>query len=187
LVSPDGRVFVGIGSNMGTRIEHCARSVHEIARDPRVKPLALSSFYLTSPVSAIPQGDFINCAFAFTWEGSPLELLALLMGIENTMGRQRGARDGPRTIDLDILLFGNQVIESPSLVIPHPGLHRRRFAMVPCLEIDPELVHPLYKKPLRAFLEAIIGESQGILLFQKTDLQDLLKAGNAAPATGRPL
>jgi len=98
------------------------------------------------------QNDFINCAVSILWDGSPFELLHLLNSIEREMGRVREVRNGPRIIDMDILLFGELTMETPSLTIPHPELHRRKFAIIPCVEIDPTIIHPVFKKPLKEFL-----------------------------------
>ncbi len=158
-------IFIGIGSNMGDRVEHCRESIERVRNDGRAAVREVSSFYLTSPVSAIPQDDFINCAVALEWAGSPEDLLSFLNKVEGDMGRVRGIPDGPRPIDLDILLFGDVILSTPSLTIPHAELHRRKFALLPCLEIDPSLVHPLYLKPLASFVEGL-DESQKISLHE---------------------
>jgi 2-amino-4-hydroxy-6-hydroxymethyldihydropteridine diphosphokinase len=151
----DHRIFIGIGSNIGNSQENCLTSIKYISKDDRATCISSSSFYLTSPVSEIKQDDFINCAVSLEWEGTPLELLSLLQRIETTMGRTRATVKGPRIIDLDILLFSDHIINSPYLVTPHPELHRRKFAIIPCLEIEPEIIHPAYNKPLKDFLSGI--------------------------------
>ena len=151
----DERVFIGVGSNMGDGFRHCAEAVKRMLADSRGKFVALSSFYTTSPVSPVPQDDFANCALALTWSASPADLLLLLNRIEADMGRIRVIPLGPRMIDLDILLFGETVVHTPALTIPHPELHRRRFALVPCIEIDPSVIHPVYNRPLASFLDHI--------------------------------
>ena len=155
------KVFVGIGSNVGNSKNNCISSIARLTKDSRVKFLSESSLYITSPVSSIQQNDFVNCAVSILWEGSPFELLELLNSIEHEMGRKREVEKGPRVIDLDILLFGDLILETPSLRIPHPELHKRKFAIIPCIEIDPAIVHPVYKRPLQDFL-AEIGDEQGI-------------------------
>ncbi|MCX8022047.1 MAG: 2-amino-4-hydroxy-6-hydroxymethyldihydropteridine diphosphokinase [Syntrophorhabdaceae bacterium] len=158
--------FIGIGSNIGDGVANCLASIEKIKKDKRAEILSCSSLYRTSPVSKIEQEDFINCAIKISWNDTPFSLLSFLNGIEREMGRIRVIKDGPRTIDLDILLFGDAVIHTPSLIIPHPELHRRKFALVPCIEIDPTLVHPVYKRELKTFLDEI-GENQRI--FRLTD------------------
>jgi 2-amino-4-hydroxy-6-hydroxymethyldihydropteridine diphosphokinase len=163
----DKRVFVGIGSNVGNSANNCTSSIARLKEDERVRHLLMSSFYITSPVSSIRQDDFVNCAISFLWEGSPPELLRLLNRIEQEMGRVREARNGPRVIDLDILLFGDLIQETQSLTIPHPEIHKRKFAIIPCAEIDPAIVHPVFKRRLVEFL-AEIGDEQRIEVLGNT-------------------
>ena len=150
---------------MGDKVGYCRESIKRVRGDGRAVVTRVSSFYLTSPVSAVPQEDFINCAIELEWAGSPEGLLSFLNKVEGDMGRVRSIPDGPRPIDLDILLFGDVILSSPSLTIPHAELHRRKFALVPCLEIDPLLIHPLYLKPLTSFVEGL-EEAQKISLYQ---------------------
>lgn len=170
------RVFIGIGSNVGDAQLHCIKSIQEIMKDGRLRLNGFSSLYRTSPVSSIPQDDFINCAVFVAWAGSPLSLLEFLMGIENRMGRVRdGKKDGPRVIDLDILLFGNLVLQEHSLTLPHAELHRRKFAMVPCLEIDPQIIHPGLRRPLATFV-AKTEESQVVERIRKISMDEIIPA-----------
>jgi 2-amino-4-hydroxy-6-hydroxymethyldihydropteridine diphosphokinase len=158
-------VFIGIGSNIGNGIKNCMMAIKNISSDKRSDLKSISSFYTTSPVSDIKQDDFINCAILVGWEGTPRELLELLTSIENKMGRTRTIKDGPRTIDLDILLFGNIILNEPSLTIPHKELHKRKFALIPCLEIDPDFILPTNRRPLNDFLSEI-GEDQVVTRVQ---------------------
>jgi 2-amino-4-hydroxy-6-hydroxymethyldihydropteridine diphosphokinase len=168
------RVFIGIGSNVGDSQGNCIRSIKEMIKDGRLRLQGVSSLYRTSPVSDISQGDFINCAAFASWAGSPLSLLEFLMGIENRMGRIRdGIKDGPRIIDLDILLFGNLVLQEHSLTIPHAELHKRRFAIVPCLEIDPQIIHPGLRRPLAIFLSKI-EEPQSVERIRKISMDEIV-------------
>jgi len=167
------RVFIGIGSNVGDSEGNCIRSIKEMIKDGRLRFQGVSSLYRTSPVSTIPQDDFVNCAIFVSWAGSPLSLLEFLMGIENRMGRQRdGKKDSPRVIDLDILLFGNLVLQEHSLTIPHAELHKRRFAMVPCLEIDPQIIHPGLRRPLSTFLGKI-DDQQSVERIRKISMDEI--------------
>ncbi len=162
------RVLIGIGSNVGECASNCIEGILRITANPKAKLLAASSLYATSPVSDVPQDDFVNCVIAVEWEDSPFVLLHVLNDIEYAMGRIRSVENGPRTIDLDILFFEDIVLDSPLLTIPHPRLHKRKFALIPCLEIDPKIIHPLYKKPLSAFLDGI-DASQAISLHIEAD------------------
>lgn len=152
------RVFIGLGSNVGNHYSNCTRGIRAILSDKRAGLYALSSLYYTSPVSAIPQGDILNGVVCIAWEDSATELLSLLQDIEEYMGRVRTVRNGPRVIDLDILLFDQAVIRLPDLTIPHPRLHERRFALIPCLEIDPHLLHPVL---LTRFDELVKSTDEG--------------------------
>jgi 2-amino-4-hydroxy-6-hydroxymethyldihydropteridine diphosphokinase len=145
--------FIGLGSNVGDHYANCARAIREVRSDKRASLKAFSSLYYTSPVSSIPQPDILNGAFLIEWGGSATELLSLLKQIERRMGRRKGARNSPRIIDLDVLLFGRAVIRLPNLIVPHPRLHERKFALIPCLEIDPSLVHPVFEKRLHDLLD----------------------------------
>ena len=149
------KILIGIGSNIGNGIKNCMDAIKKISIDKRVNLKIISSFYTTSPVSEIKQDDFINCAVLVGWEGTPTELLEFLLNTENSMGRTREAKDGPRIIDLDILLFGDTILDESFLTIPHKELHKRKFALVPCLEISPNHIHPVYKRPLNDFLPDI--------------------------------
>jgi len=176
-VSVNRTVFIGIGSNMGDKVGRCIESIDRVSKDGRVRFLTASSFYLTSPVSEMAQDDFVNGAMALEWAGSPADLLLLLNGIENDMGRVRQAPRGPRIIDLDILLFGDAVVSTPKLVIPHPELHKRKFVLVPCLEIDPSVVHPVYGEPLSSFLERADATQTISLHLPSAQVNELLKKG----------
>lgn len=170
----DEKIFIGIGSNMGDGIKNCMTAIKRISSDKRVDLKSISSFYTASPVSEIKQDDFINCAILVSWEGAPHELLKFLAGIEQGMGRTRKMKDGPRIIDLDILFFGDMVLDEPSLTIPHKELHKRKFALIPCLEIDPNLIIPTYKKPLNDFLpeigdDQVVTKLQGIAFLEESE------------------
>jgi 2-amino-4-hydroxy-6-hydroxymethyldihydropteridine diphosphokinase len=158
------RTFIGIGSNLGDAAARCEEAMQRIAALHDAAASRFSSLYVTSPVSEVLQNDFTNAAIALDWDQSPLQLLRILKEIERTMGRVRAARNGPRSIDLDILLCGDCLLESPELTIPHPRMHLRRFTLVPCLEIDPGLVHPLYGVALAQYLAAIPDTQHASLL-----------------------
>lgn len=158
----DNKIFIGIGSNTGNSYKNCIIAIKRISSDTRASLRSISSFYSTTPVSDIEQDDFINCAVEIDWRGNPQELLQFLNTIESSMGRIREEKNGPRIIDLDILLYGDAVIEEAPLSIPHRELHRRKFAIMPCIEIDPGLVHPSLNKPLGSFLSGI-GDDQRVL------------------------
>lgn len=161
-------VFISIGSNLGDSLYNCKLAIERLKADIRVSAIRHSSFYRTSPVSHVVQDDFINCAVNILWKSSPSELLYLLFEIERQMGRKRLISKGPRTIDLDIIFFNDIIIETPQLIIPHPEAHKRKFVIIPCVELEPHLIHPLFKKRLRDFLDDIEDE-QRVELIEKID------------------
>jgi 2-amino-4-hydroxy-6-hydroxymethyldihydropteridine diphosphokinase len=160
----DTVAFIGVGSNINA-LWNCAEALLKLPSDDRLTIIAVSSLYGTSPVSPIAQDDFLNYVVKILWNGTAYELLAHIHIIEQAMGRSRHIPLGPRTIDLDILLFGDIVMDIPDIVIPHPRLHERKFTLVPCCEIDPHLVHPLMNKPLHQFLNDL-GDEQLIEVYK---------------------
>ncbi len=131
------RAYVGLGSNLGDR-EATIRAA--VAALPGV--VAVSGLRETEPVGPVEQPPFLNGAVALETELSPRELLDVLLAVERELGRVRRERWGPRTIDLDLLLYGDRVVDEPGLSLPHPRLHERRFALEPLAELDPELAVP---------------------------------------------
>jgi 2-amino-4-hydroxy-6-hydroxymethyldihydropteridine diphosphokinase len=131
------RAYVGVGANLGDR-ERTIRAALEAL--PGV--VAVSQLRETEPVGVIDQPRFLNGAAALETELSPRALLDVLLAVERELGRERRERWGPRTIDLDLLLYGGETIDEPGLTVPHPRLHERRFALEPLLDLDPELAIP---------------------------------------------
>jgi 2-amino-4-hydroxy-6-hydroxymethyldihydropteridine diphosphokinase len=117
--------------------------------------LAVSSFYETEPVEFTDQPWFLNCAVALDTDKTPAQLLRALLEIERTMGRLRTKQKGPRTIDLDILLFGDSSVNTAALTIPHPAMHERRFVLEPLAEIAPDARHPILNKTIRELRDSL--------------------------------
>jgi 2-amino-4-hydroxy-6-hydroxymethyldihydropteridine diphosphokinase len=137
------RAFIGLGSNLGNRGELILRAVGLLQADPDLDVLALSTIRETDPVGIEDQPRFLNGAVAVETSLSAGELLDRLLAIERRLGRTReGPPGGPRTIDLDLLLYGEEVLDEPGLQVPHPRLVERRFALEPLHELDPELTIP---------------------------------------------
>ena len=137
------RAFVGLGANLGEREATIRRALELLGREPGVEVVAVSELRETDPVGVVDQPRFLNGAVELRTELPPLELLDRLLAVERALGRTReGPRFGPRTIDLDLLLYDDERIDRPSLGIPHPRLHERRFALEPLAELDPDLVVP---------------------------------------------
>src|SRR5688572_9857664 len=134
--------FVGIGSNLGDREGHLRRALELLAAEEGIEIVAVSVLRETEPVGPVSQGHFLNGAAELTTELPPQELLERLLDVEQRLGRVRRERFGPRTIDLDLLVYGDEVIDEPGLTLPHPRLHERRFALEPLAELAPGLVLP---------------------------------------------
>ena len=138
------RAYVGLGANLGDREATIRRAVELLAADPEIEVAAVSSLRETDPVGYADQPRFLNGAAALDTELSPRALLDRLLAVERELGRVRGERPrfGPREIDLDLLLYGDRVVDEPGLTVPHPRLAERRFALEPLHELDPGLRLP---------------------------------------------
>jgi len=148
--------YLGLGSNIGDRELNLLRAVAEIGRLPGSRITALSGFYDTEPVGDVPQDDFLNAVIRLETSLSPHELLAELHRIETEVFRRtRDIPKGPRAMDLDILLYDQQVLESENLVIPHPRLHLRRFVLVPLSEMAAGYVHPVIGRSVEDLLREL--------------------------------
>ncbi|APZ42164.1 2-amino-4-hydroxy-6-hydroxymethyldihydropteridine diphosphokinase [Acidihalobacter ferrooxydans] len=134
--------YVGLGSNLQTPEQQLRQALDELARIPRTRLVAQSGLYRNPPMGPVAQPDFVNAAAALETQLPALELLDELQAIEQAHGRVRIERWGPRTLDLDLLLYGDHSIEEPRLRVPHPGLHERPFVLYPLAEIAPELTLP---------------------------------------------
>ena len=153
--------FIGIGSNMGDKARRCEEAISEILNVDNHTLLAKSSFYKTQPVGYTAQDWFVNGVIKIETDLEALDLLRALKTIENHLGRIETFRWGPRVIDLDLLIFGGTCLETPEVTIPHPRLQERQFVLVPLAEIDPDLLHPVFKKSVRRLLEDM-KEDQGV-------------------------
>ena len=135
------KVYVSLGSNLGDRAKNIARAVASL-NAAGVKVVKQSSLYRTEPVDAPPQQWFLNCALEAETQLLPRQLLRVVREVERALGRRRMVERGPRTIDIDILLYGSSCIRSADLEIPHPRMAARRFVLAPLAEIAPALRHP---------------------------------------------
>jgi 2-amino-4-hydroxy-6-hydroxymethyldihydropteridine diphosphokinase len=144
LLPPRGQAFafLGLGSNVGERLDHLQRAVDLLDDDPLTRVDAVSSVYETEPVGKPEQGPYLNLALRVATRRSPSGLLALANRVEAALGRVREERWGPRTIDVDVLLYGERVIRTPRLQVPHPRLAERAFVLVPLMEVAPGLRLP---------------------------------------------
>jgi 2-amino-4-hydroxy-6-hydroxymethyldihydropteridine diphosphokinase len=150
---------IALGSNLSSRFGGPEQNLREALRrmNDLGRVVAASSFYVTDPVGYLNQPNFVNAAALLETELGPLELLRGLLGIEQAMGRDRvnTPSKGPRTIDLDLLLYGEIERNEPELILPHPAMHARRFVLEPLAEIAPEMVHPRRKRTVRVLLKEL--------------------------------
>lgn len=150
--------FIGFGSNMGDRLDYCDRAITLLGLLPASRVTGVSSLYETEPVA--DPGDpgsrwFLNGVVRLETDLVPSRLLAVCREIERGLDRGEDRQHGPRTMDLDLLLYGTQVIREPGLEIPHPRLHRRRFVLAPLAELVPDSRHPTLNRTIRELLDAL--------------------------------
>lgn len=138
-------VYVSIGSNMGDKQQYLNGAIKSIAENPLCRVIAISDFISTKPVGTVPQDDFLNACICVQTLYSPHEFLDLLHNIENKAGRKRTIKWGPRTLDLDIILFDDLILSDGILTIPHSEMSNRLFVLEPLVQIAPYVIHPAYK------------------------------------------
>ena len=143
-------VYLSLGSNLGDRSANLRAAIERLGEAGAIR--AVSGFYETEPVELRDQPWFLNCVVALETSDSPEALLQRALAVEQEMGRVRMKEKGPRSIDIDILLFGDRVVEERGLKIPHPAMHQRRFVLEPLAEIAPEALHPQFRKTARELL-----------------------------------
>ncbi len=171
--------YIGFGSNVGDRIDFCDRAVTLLSLLPHSQITGVSSLYETEPVkdgSDPGDGWFLNGVVQLQTEVTPKSLLTVLREIERALGRDQDNRSGPRTIDLDLLFYGDRAIDEPGLVVPHPRVHQRRFVLMPLRELAPLLTHPVTHRSVEEMLAEIEDRSEVRLLSPQPSLRYGLRA-----------
>jgi len=150
--------YIALGSNLGDRIATIEAARNAMHRPPQIKTIRCSPLIETDPIGEPGQGAYLNGVTEVSTTLQPSELLSLLLSIERSLGRVRNQTDqrwGPRTIDLDLILYADRIIEQPGLSIPHPRMHERRFVLEPLVHIAPQAVHPVLNATAAALLAAL--------------------------------
>jgi 2-amino-4-hydroxy-6-hydroxymethyldihydropteridine diphosphokinase len=168
-VTPTARCLVALGSNLGDRLANLQAGLREIADADGVDVVAVSPIYETAPVGGPDgQGPYLNAALAADVAIDAESLLGMLHRIEEGRERSRDVYWGPRTLDLDLLVHGNLVVDTPTLQVPHPRMHERRFVMVPVCDIAPDLVHPTLGRTMRDLLADLPPDPGELTRFSDT-------------------
>lgn len=152
--------FIGLGSNMGRPLDRCREAIEYLKIMKGSQVLCCSSFYRTEPVGFLEQEWFINAVIEIRTSLAAQHLIQELQTIEGRMGRQKPVKWGPRIIDLDILLYGQEVIQTDILTVPHPELHKRRFVLEPLYEIAPYAIHPAFGVSVAGLMERLADNNK---------------------------
>ncbi len=153
-------VFLGVGTNLGEREKNLELAKTLLIKNKQLKWICQSPVYETDPVGGPAQDKYLNAVWEIETKVPPAALLKELLSIENQMGRRRTVLNAPRIIDLDILFYGDQILQEPGLHVPHPRLHERWFVLKPLADIAPDFVHPILKKKVRELLEENFARNQ---------------------------
>ncbi len=153
-------VYIGVGSNLGDKLENCLKAIEMVDNISGCRLIAQSDFFRTEPVGVEGHDWYVNGVISIEADIPAHQLLNSLLAIEAGLGRERKKKWDPRTIDLDILLLGQDIIEENDLTVPHPFMHSRKFVLVPMVQLSPDLVHPTLGKTMTDLLENMPEEDQ---------------------------
>lgn len=169
-MNPKETVYLGLGTNLGDRLHHMKQAIHWLRKRNEIEVTRISSIYETEPVGYLDQPHFLNLVCEIETTLTPTQLFAHIQWIEQKLKRVRTVRWGPRTIDIDILLFGNQIIHQPDLMIPHPRMLQRSFVMVPLAELAGDLIVPGTAKTVDQWRKSI-SDQRITLVYESFDLE----------------
>ena len=147
--------YIGIGSNLGDALQNCKDAIESISRVNEIELIRNSSFYKTQPVGIESQNWFVNTVAEIKTMLFAHDLLFVLQTVENAMGRKKKTKGGPRIIDLDLLFYGQDIIDEVDLTVPHPGIHKRRFVLEPLGEIASYFIHPVFGVSVRGLKDRL--------------------------------
>ena len=157
-------VYIAVGSNIGDKMANCQNGIDSVIREACATLVGQSPFYKTEPVGYEDQDWFVNGVFCIQTDLEPKDLLEKTQAIQTKAGRKKDMiRNGPRILDLDILLFDDRIINSRYLTVPHPRMHQRRFVLQPFCDISPDIVHPIFKKDMKALLDELPSDTQQVI------------------------
>ena len=159
------KVFISVGSNLGDKVDHCRFGIDRVAEHPQVDLLGISPFYRTAPVDYTAQDWFVNAAFCLTTTLGAHDLLTFTNTVQVEAGQGiKVIRFGPRILDLDIIFYGDRVVQTDALELPHPRMHKRRFVLQPICDIDPQFTHPVLDCSVQELLNSLHDDQQEVVL-----------------------
>ena len=166
--------YLSLGSNMGNRMNNLKEALKRLQSDYPVTVVNVSSIYETDPVGYEEQDLFLNMVAQINTTLSPYQLLEACLQVEKDLGRKREIHWGPRTIDLDILLYNDENIITEMLVVPHPRMHERSFVMIPLVEISPDILLPTFKQPLYEIADQL-SDKEGVRVWKEKNGEDVFE------------
>jgi 2-amino-4-hydroxy-6-hydroxymethyldihydropteridine diphosphokinase len=168
----ENKAYIALGSNMGDRFEYLKKAILLLESHENITVVNTSSIYETDPVGYTDQDQFLNMAIQVVTSLKPLGLLDVCLKIEGELGRKREIHWGPRTLDLDILVYNQENIETEKLTIPHPRMSERAFVILPLLDMDPDIMLPAMKEPLKNCLLSI-PDREGVRIWKQKNGEDV--------------
>jgi 2-amino-4-hydroxy-6-hydroxymethyldihydropteridine diphosphokinase len=169
----ENTAFISLGSNMGNRYDYLTKAIQLLTDQTGIELVNYSSVYETDPVGYEDQDLFLNMVIEVKTIWSAYKLLDICLNTELKLGRKRDVRWGPRTLDLDILTFNQENIETESLIVPHPRLLERAFVMIPLFEVRPDIMIPGLEKPLEAWINNELPDKEGVRIWKRKNGEDV--------------